>query len=149
MTPTRSGLPTERLVAEVHRAQARARDGAGGDAGFEEIAARDADGVLKVCLGRRPFLQDSDTSVLPFVAADEPTSKLVHKEIEPAPAADLRGGQREQGEHFDTLIERRHARRLTQNGCIITTDNRNTAPATQASRVNSPTSSSRPIARIP
>ena len=144
ITPTRSGLATDGFVAEVHRAQARARDGAGGDAGFQEVAAGDADRVLKF-----PW-PTAFSSGLRYIglAFRRTTSRSIScaiKKSSPAQRPTGRGGQREQGEHFDILIERGQAASLTQNGCIITTDSRNTAPATQASRVNKPSSSSSPI----
>ena len=49
ITPTRSGLADGGFVAEVHGAQAGARDGAGGDARLEKIAAGDADGGVGSC----------------------------------------------------------------------------------------------------
>jgi hypothetical protein len=45
------------FVAEIRGAQSRARHGAGGDAGFEEIAPRDADCVLEIPLADGLFFR--------------------------------------------------------------------------------------------
>src|SRR5262245_12344137 len=45
------------LIAEIHRPQARAGNRPGGDARFQEIAAVDADGALKVALADGLFIR--------------------------------------------------------------------------------------------
>ena len=76
--------------------------------------------------------------------SDAPTIRLWTKKSSPAQRPTVRGGQRQQREHFDELIERGRRLAMTQNGCISTTDNRNAAPARQAVRVNRPKSNSMP-----
>ena len=60
MKPTRSGLLDGLLVAEVHRAEARARDGAGGDATpfRKSRRVKSARSRFESSLCRPPFLQE-------------------------------------------------------------------------------------------
>lgn len=74
--------------------------------------------------------------------------QIMDEEIEPAPPADRRGGEREQGEHFDGLIERglsvRDPKRLAQHDT-----EQKQVPARLASRVKSPSSRHTPMPVMP